>query len=167
MPEGITFQGLDQLNATLASLTGPGLAAVIQRSALQIGHELVNKLQRYPTRKGPVQWDSPKQRAWYHAMRKAKGLPLKYTRRSDPMSQKVGQSWGVTKFGNTGAIAGNRATYSHFVQSAAHQTGMHEATGWPTDEQAVEELDRGNRIPKIVMGNLDKFISRKMRGAGG
>ena len=119
MPEGITIQGLDQLNLALAQLTGPGLAKVIQRSALQIALELANKLQRYPTRKGPVQWDSEKQRRWYYAMRRAKGLPLKDTRGSDKMSQKILQSWGVKKFGTTGAILGNRSTYSPWVRQWA------------------------------------------------
>ena len=89
MPEGVTFQGLDQLQAALGQLTGPGLKAVIQRSALQIGHNLVERLKRYPTgHNEPVKWASAKQRAWYFASRRAAGLSPRYVRISDPMSQK-------------------------------------------------------------------------------
>jgi len=165
MPEGISFGSLEQLQASLAQLTGPGLKAVIQRSALQIGHNLIERLQKYP--KGPshpIQWASAKQRKWYFAMRREAGLSPRYKRISDPMSQKLKQSWGVKKMGDTGAIAGSRATYAPRVQSSEFQEPMHAATGWKTDKDAVEELDRGGVIPKVVMANIDKYVRRVMRG---
>ena len=165
MPEGISFTGLDQLTAALGQLTGPGLRAVIQRSALQIGHNLVERLQKYP--KGPshpIKWASKKQRAWYFAMRKAAGLSPRYKRISDPMSQKLKQSWGVQKYGDAGAIAGSRATYAPRVQSSEMQEPMHAATGWKTDADAVAELERRNVIGKVVMANIDKYVRHVMGG---
>ena len=168
MPEGVTFQTLDDMTRALGQLTGPGLEAVSQRSSLQIGHELINRLQRYPTRKSDkVVWASRKQQMWYHAMRREAGLDLRYKRISDPMSQKLRQSWGSQKYGRTGAIIGNRATYAHFVQSQELQQPMHEATGWETDVDAVEYLEKRNLIPRIVVGNIDKYVKRVMRGMGG
>ena len=164
----VTFTGFAQVDAFLKQITGPGLAQVTQSSALQIGHELVSALQRYPPRPSyPLKWASKKQRAWYFAMRRAKGLPAKYTRISDPMSQKTKQSWAVVKHGITGALAGNRSTYSPKIQSEEHQTEMHRATGWVTDRDAVEQLEQRNRIPKIVVANLKKFVERAAIRAGG
>lgn len=164
MPEIISTD-LNKLTAALGQLTGPGLKAVIQRSALQIGHNLVERLQKRPgPAHSPVIWASKKQRAWYFAMRAAAGLSPRYKRVSDPMSQKIAQSWGVTKYGDTGAIAGNRATYAPEVQSSEQQSAQHAATGWKTDADAVEELDRGGVMPKVVMANIDKYVRHVMRG---
>ena len=164
----VTFTGFAQVEAFLAQITDKGLAQVTQSSALQIGHELVSAMQRYPgPSHSPVKWASKKQRAFYFAMRRAKGLPAKYTRISDPMSQKLKQSWGVVKRGITGAIAGNRALYGPLVQSDEHQTEQHRTTGWITDKGAVEQLESRNRIPKIFVGNLKKFVERAATRAGG
>ena len=73
------------------------------------------------------------------------------------MSQKLGQRWAVRSM-TGGAVVGNPATYAPQVQSAQYQTEMHEATGWITDAQAVEELESQNLIGQVVMAEIHSMV---------
>jgi hypothetical protein len=155
MSEGVTVEGIEQLNNFLNRISGPALLRVMQRAALVIGEQLKERLQVTPGRPNyPLRWASKKQRAWYFAMRAAQSLPIKYTRISDPQSQKLEQSWSVVRRGLDGAIVGNRALYAPWVQSKERQTEMHADTGWKTDAQAVEEIERQGVIGKAIVASL-------------
>ena len=65
------------------------------------------------------------------------------------MSQRLGPGWAVRREGQATYIVGNKATYAAWVQSAARQSAQHAATGWKTDVQAVEELQRSGDIERI------------------
>jgi hypothetical protein len=96
----------------------------------------------------PVIWRHLGEKIEYFAMRRRAGLPDKYTRNSDPMSQRLGPGWAVRKQSQATYIVGNKATYAAQVQSAAQQHPQHKATGWKTDEQAVDELNRSGDIER-------------------
>lgn len=53
-------------------------------------------------------------------------------------SQTMNRSWALERE-PWGALAGNRATYSHWVHSSTQQARAHKAHGWKTDETAERE----------------------------
>ena len=130
----ITIHGLDQLTAKYGAGAGPIIKAVTR----SVAEAIREKVARYP---GPVhypiQWASAKQRRAYFAKRKGN---LPYVRNSDSWSERLGPSW-TTENRDLGAVVGTRVTYAPLVQSAEFQQPMHKATGWITDEQAVEQAD--------------------------
>ena len=145
---------------------------VIPAATRAIAEALKGYLAHYPGPvKHPIRWASRKQRAWYHAMRKEQGLPLAYTRNSDPMSQRLGASASTANVGNRqvggwstdnrgmDAVVGTRVTYAPWVQSAEKQQPMHAATGWITDKQAIEKAQAAHvadRIWKQIVEKWDK-----------
>lgn len=103
----------------------------------------------------PIIWASEKQRRFYFWMRTSQGLPLGYTRNSDAMSQRLGPSWTVDHLGTIDAVVDNKATYGLYVQSHIYQTAQHKATGWITDEQAVNNVQRSGDVERVA----DKIIA--------
>jgi hypothetical protein len=77
----------------------------------------------------PVTWESEKQRRFYFAQRREMGLPPGYTRQSDPMSERLLESWVVEPYGELGAILKNSATYAPYVIGDDQQQ-QHALTGW-------------------------------------
>jgi hypothetical protein len=137
--------------AELARKYGVNLQPALRAATWGIGEQLRGILAKYPKRHtGPVKWTSRKQQIFYYAMRRKQGLPLRYVRQSDPMSQRLGPSWTVAHKGNTDATVGTRATYAKWVQSAQFQQPMHAETGWITDEAAIEKLKRSGVIQQVV-----------------
>jgi hypothetical protein len=105
----------------------------------------------------PVLWRHPGERLAYLAMRRKAGLPAKYTRNSDPQSQRISDSWAVRKEGTAFYIVGTKATYAAQVQSAKNQHPQHKATGWKTDVQAVDELNKSGDIERAGKQALAKI----------
>jgi hypothetical protein len=155
----IHVQGMDEVRRMLAKLTGPQLKLSMRRATRKIGEMLRNEMQQAPgPANSPVKWASKKQRAWYFAMRRQAGLPMEYTRESDPMSQRLLRGWTGQPHGESGYIVGTRATYAPYVQSSEHQTEQHKATGWKTDEQAVEEIERSGVIKRVVEAEINSLL---------
>ena len=151
-----TITGVDALAARL----GVDLTPALRAATFAVGEQLRGKIAKYPgASRQPVQWSSPGQRLAYIIMRRRAGLPIKYTRNSDPMSQRLGPSWTTEHLGETDAVVGTRVTYARWVQSAAFQYPMHKATGWVTDAEAIEQLKRDNVIEPIVRDALEKALN--------
>jgi hypothetical protein len=55
---------------------------------------------------------------------------------------------------------GTKATYGPWVQSHAQQTAQHKATGWKTDKEAVEEVERGGKAMRIFRAIIQKWLKR-------
>jgi hypothetical protein len=105
----------------------------------------------------PVIWRHPGERIAYLAIRRKAGLPAQYTRQTDPMSQRLGPSWAVRKEGTAAYIVGTKVTYAAQVQSAKDQHPQHKATGWKTDVQAVDELNKSGDIERAGKQALAKI----------
>ena len=164
MSESVDFQSLEQLHRAIENLTGAGLTKLGERGGYKVGLEIENVMKRYPGPPSyPLKWASKKQRAWYFAMRRSKGLPIEYTRTSDPMSQKLGQRW-TTQQRRGGAVVGNPSTYAPYVQSSEYQTAMHADTGWVTDKQAVDEVFRSGEVGRIVLAEVHSIVKEAFRG---
>jgi hypothetical protein len=127
-------------------------------ATMALGEQLRGYLARYPgPAHKPVIWASAKQRRFYFAMRRERGLPPRYSRQSDPMSQRLLVGWSVKRHGTTGAIVGTRGIkYARYVQSAQYQTAQHRATGWVTDRQAVDKLKKSGAIQRITRAAVAK-----------
>lgn len=138
--------------AEVARKYSVNLDPALSAATFAVGEQLRGLLAKYPKRSdgARVKWKSKAQQLYYRRMRYARGLPLKYTRNSDPMSQRLGPSWAVAHKGKTDATVGTKVTYARWVQSAQFQQPMHAATGWVTDEQAIEKLKASGVIQKVV-----------------
>lgn len=155
----LTIDGLDAIQRLLAGLSGPGLEKTLQRAALKIALEAKRKIASYPgPSSSPVKWASEKSRRYYFAMRRKAGLDAKYTRISDPMSQKLRQSWAVEPWGDTGAVVGTRVTYAPYVVGEKDQQPQHKATGWKTEADVVNDLKSRNVVERITVAELDSYI---------
>lgn len=152
----IDLSGLDELIDTLGALEARNYMRAVMRQAAE---EVKGDLATYPPRNTnyPLRWASAKQRAAYFAMRHAKGLSPRYTRQSDPMSQRLGPSW-TTRVAIDGmsATVGNKSTYAPLVQTRKGQTQMHKTTGWPTAEDVADR--RADDIADMVVAAIDKAL---------
>ena len=143
----IKIVGLEEV----ARKVNVNLKPALRASTFAIGEEIRNNLTKYPPRRhDPVKWTSRKQRIYYFAMRRKKGLPLGYTRGNDPMSQRLGASWATAHKGDTDAVVGTRVKYARWVQSDKDQQPMHKETGWITDKQAIEKFKSSGKAGRIV-----------------
>ena len=156
-------EGFDKIERMIARLTGPELMKAAKVVTRKIGTAVKVRLMKYPGRPSyPLKWASVKQRAWYFAARRADGLPIEYTRMSDPWSGQLKTSWDVKPEG-AGTIVGSAAPEAVWTQSSEFQTEMHKATGWVTDEQVITDLDSSGIIIKTVMGEVGKLIEGALR----
>lgn len=151
----IVITGLDAVSKRF----GISVMDVIRPALLIIGNEAKTKLQHNPgPAHSPVLWASAKQRRWWFAHRREKGLPDKYTR-GESESQDLLQSWTVQP-SKTGVVVGTRTLYAPWVQSAqptpwgGPQTAQHKATGWVTDEKVAGEIESEGIAVKAVTAAL-------------
>lgn len=149
----LRIEGLDKLRRKL----GRGIEPAISAATLAIAEEVRSEMARYPgPSHSPVVWKSQKQKGAYFASRK--GLPLKYTRQSDPMSQRLGPSWFSAKHGRVGAKAATRVSYAPWVQSKERQSPQHAATGWRTDEQAIRRVVESGAVQRILKQAVKRHL---------
>ena len=164
MSEGIDTSGLDKLQRAINELHGPALLRFKGRATYFVAVALKDMFKRRPAGShSPVKWASRKQQAFYHWMRRKAGLPLKYTRGSDPMSQRSGASWAISRQADS-ATLGNRATYSPYVVSSQYQTEQHKATGWQTDQQIADRAMADGTIRRIIEANIATIVREAFRG---
>ena len=64
------------------------------------------------------------------------------------MSQRLGPSWTLRRTGQAMYVVGHARDVCGWVQSAAKQHPQHKATGWKTDVQAVDELQKSGDIER-------------------
>lgn len=147
MEFSLELQGFDELIAALGASIEPALQDV----TFAVGELVRSEMAVYPgSAHKPVIWASDKSRRYYFAMRRRAGLSPEYTRNSDPMSQRLGPSWTVAHLGQTDALVANKAKYGPFVQAAQYQTAQHRATGWITDEQAIQNVERSGDVERVA-----------------
>jgi hypothetical protein len=164
---------LDRLQSAIGNLTGPLLSKFKDRITYYVAVAIKGQIQPYP---GPVKythqrkdgtygvkWPSDAARKAYFAERRKRGLPMQYTRGSDPMSQRIQQSWTIRR-GNAEATLGNRATYAPYVASSEYQTEQHAATGFTTDEQAAEQTIESGVMGRIVEAQIKAIVREAFRG---
>ena len=164
MSEDIDTSGLDKLQRALNELRGPALLRFKGRATYFVAVALKDMFKRRPAGShSPVIWASRKQQAFYHWMRRKAGLPLKYTRGSDPMSQRSGASWGISRQADS-ATLGNRATYSPYVVSSQYQTEQHKATGWATDKELADKALSDGTVKRIVDVHIATIVREVFRG---
>jgi len=151
----VNVTGLDELKKKL----GAKFAKTMQVITMAVGELVRAKLAQYPPRNaGPVQWASERQRRWYYANRAEQGLPLEYTRNSDPWSERLGPGWNVSKHGDMNAVVRPGASYAAYVQKDGMQQPMHAATGWITDVQAIEQVKESGDIQAIVRDAVEHAL---------
>jgi hypothetical protein len=161
----IEVQGLDRLQSRLAQM-GQSVDPMLANMTRAVGEVLRDELKTYPVRtpSHPLNWKSQKQRRFYFAMRREKGLEYGYVRRVDDMSQNLGASWVVQQEGKTNAKVGTRVTYARYIQSADAQQPFHKDTGWITDVEAIDKVERSGAIQRIASAQVQATIRRVFGG---
>lgn len=154
----IKVHGMDAVMRVL----DPNIARYIQGASIAVAKELERRLKVYPKlEKGRVvRWKSERQRRFYHAMRRARGLPAKYTRQSDPMSERLKTKWQVSRLGALGAKVENGASYGIYVQADEYQQPMHRDAGWTTDRQAADRVKADGTIERIFSDAMEAIVRR-------
>jgi len=157
MSVGVEIEGWAELQRKL----GQNFVPVIRSITLKVARQLQRIIGVEPgPRVGPVPWTSMKQKIWYHHARKKAGLPLQYTRNSDPWSQRIKDSWDSRNVGQFDAEVRAGATYAVYVQKdprlpPPHQQPMHAETGWITDLQAIDKLNRSGDVQNIARDEIE------------
>ena len=132
---------------------------VMQTITLAVGELVSDEIATYP---GPVvrpiEWASAKQRAFYFAKRREAELDPGYTRISDPMSQRLKESWTTDQLGAHDAVVTNRTTYAYWVQSAKGQQPFHKNTGWITDEAAVQNVEASGDVGRVAGDAIARWL---------
>jgi len=106
----------------------------------------------------PVIWPSAAYRAWYLGARRAEGLPIPYSRETDPWSETLIGGWTTrVEQGGMRGVVGNRASYGPFVQDAPRQMAQHKATGWKTIQQTAKDM-----APKVIK-KVQEAVERILR----
>ena len=151
----ITIEGLDKLEKMFGELqAGRYMGPILRQGA----EELKKDIARYPGPPSyPLVWTKA-ERISYMQMRREKGLPIKYTRSSDRMSQRLGASWttDVAADGMSASV-GTDVTYARQVQDAEYQTPMHKATGWTTVQDVAEK--RADDIVELVAAEIGRILA--------
>lgn len=151
----IDIEGIDGA----VRLLDRSFAPVMQTITLAVGELVRDEIGTYP---GPVvrpiEWASPRQRAYYFAMRRQVGLDLEYTRISDPMSQRLKESWTSDQIGAHDAVVTSRADYAYWVQSAEGQQPFHRNTGWITDERAVQNVEDSGDVGRVAGDVIARWL---------
>lgn len=132
---------------------------VMQTITLAVGELVRDEIGTYPGPvEHPIEWASEKQRRFYFAMRREEGLDPGYTRISDPMSQRLKESWTTDQVGAHDALVTSRADYAYWVQSARHQQFFHINTGWISDEEAVENVEDSGDIDRVSDAVIRRWL---------
>lgn len=163
MPNTADTSELDALQRAMDQLSGPLLTKFKGRTAYFVALAIKGVIQPYKHKSTPIKWASNKQRRWWFAARREAGLPPGYVRGSDPWSQRLQQSWGVSR-GKTSATLGNRATYAPWVASEEFQTEQHAATGFTTDREAAEKVMKDGTVKRIIDAHLKAIVREAFRG---
>jgi len=163
LPDPIDTTELTKLQRAMSSLTGPLLEKFKGRVTYYVAMAIQGVIKPYKPQHTPVIWPSEKSRRYYFAMRREAGLPMKYTRGSDPMSQRLQQSWTIARR-PTSATLGNRATYAPYVASDQYQTEQHAATGFTTDKQAAEQVIESGTMKRIIDAHINAIVKEAFRG---
>jgi len=159
----IRIEGLDKL---LRDLNQP-LDPVLKDITFAVGELARSEVAVNPgPSKGPVIWASEKSRRYYFWLRRSRGLDIKYSRGSDSMSQRLQQSWTIAHIGQTDALVSNKASYGPYVQggdmsAAQHQQPQHKATGWITDKEASENVEKSGDIERVAQQIIAKQTAFK------
>lgn len=154
----LDIKGDRELMRKMAQLDG-GMNRVMGTIAEGVGREVENELKRYPGPPSyPIQWASERQRRWYFAQVRAGAIDVPYRRRK---SGGLAGHWHVQRRGPQ-AVVGNPMDYAAYVQSKKAQQPMHKATGWTTDDEAAEKVERSGVIGKVAR----EVIENALRGIG-
>ncbi|MBU0495048.1 MAG: hypothetical protein KKA73_13435 [Chloroflexi bacterium] len=145
----VTYEGFDEL---IRDLEAVDYAAAGQVAAVAGAEEVRGVMTPYPPQPAPANPDRYYVRGYGQRWKRKDG-----SEGGRQTSEQLGQSWAVEQEG-TGAILGTRVSYAPPVQGAETQTGRHAATGWKTDEQAVNEVLESGVIDDMlfdaVLGQL-------------
>ena len=164
MPETIGTDALSKLQQAIGQLHGPLLEKFKGRATYYVALAIKGVIKPYKIKSTPIKWASAKQRRWWFWARRQDGLEdTPYKRGSDPWSQRLQQSWGVTRR-PTEATLGNRATYAPYVASDEYQTAQHKATGFTTDKQAADKVIADGTMKRIVDAHVKAIVREAFRG---
>lgn len=76
-------------------------------------------------------------------------------------SEMMGRRWDVRSRGDGSALVINTASYAQWVHSYDRQARVHTRRGWMTDRMAVQRVERGGAMRKVIEARLQKLLNSK------
>lgn len=156
MPDGVRLEGAEALVKKIVTLKQlRELQGALKAAAAHIRTQLM----RYPTqqRGRPQPFVSDRQRRYFFwALREGK-IDVPYRRGQSPGSQNLKQRWSITAEGPAAVALVNNTKYGPYVQGAGTQTRYHQAGGWPTVGQVLEQ--EGPRVAELLRAELERIAN--------
>ena len=126
-------------------MLGRDLTAALKKASFAIGEQVRGKIAVYPPKRPPAT-----RGRWYQ-----RGYGPRWRRKDGSIggrktSEQLGQRW-TTRQKGTGAVVGNAASYSPFVQNEEKQAAVHRAAGWMTDKKAVEAVQSSGVVERMCV----------------
>lgn len=140
--------GIDELRSLLRKATSAAIIPTIKAA----GALVIRIISPYPVApaKKPDRWY---QRGYGPKWRLKNGKV-----RGRKLSQNLGRKWRISSRGKYTLLVRNNATYSGYVHDIEEQAKIHQATGWKTDRDVFDALDRDKTIEDVFFTALQKEL---------
>jgi hypothetical protein len=161
MDDIIRVEGAEEIIRRITSIQG---LERVKASIYQAGILMQGYLQRYPKvsrRENPfLRGNSDKaakmRRGFFYHLNKG-DIEVPYIRGSSPKSEKLGQSWTVSRGNNDfSAFVGTGVSYAQMVQDRDSQTTYHKTTGWVTVQDVKENYEQ--EAIDMIASALDREV---------
>lgn len=134
------FSQIEGLDALLLKLSKLSQLKHITGGLKLIAAHIQGILQVYPTRRHfTTKFKTARQRRYFFWALKQNKIAVPYVRGSSPGSRNLKQQWRIRTETPVRVALENNTRYAAYVQGATLQASFHKATGWKTDDAAVEE----------------------------
>lgn len=159
---GLSFDGLDKLNAWLLSAINPrAFRDVVEAGA----RTLTGIFKKYPPVKRLTRREvygsafrSDKQRRWFFWALRTGQIEVPYFRGQNPRSENLQQSWAVEMVDDETVRVGTQVSYAQTVMDDAKQSKYMAAVGWRTVQTLMSDAD----VNATVVDSLNKAIAQKL-----
>lgn len=132
------IKGDKELMAKLAKLKD---WSALSPTLTAMGVHIKGRISAYPmgNQHRPQPFVSEKQRKYFFWALREGLIEVPYRRGQSPGSEDLAQSWWTKSEGALKVLVGNDTSYGPLVQGPGTQTAYHQATGWKTTDDVVEE----------------------------
>lgn len=144
----IEIQGIKELRKLFKKATSAAMIPTLKA----IGALAIRIISPYPNAR-PKKPDR-----WYERGYGPKWRTKKGKVRGRKKSQTLGRKWRISARGKYTLLVRNNATYAGYVHDKDEQARIHQATGWKTDQDVFDALDRDRTVEDVYFMALEKEL---------